>query len=338
MNIAIAAEKRALKDNALLLAADVGGTKTNMYLFRVVPAGLESIKEHVFHTAEYNSMEAMIDDFLAAGEKPDRICFGVAGPVIKGTVQLTNLGWPISAHSISQHYNNINVALLNDLEATAYSINALNGTDLYKLPSSGAAQPGNVAVIAPGTGLGEAGLYWDGTDYHPFATEGGHCDFAPRNAQDIEVYKFLANRFGHVSWERVLSGRGIENIFDYLCSVEGMQVCDSLDAEIAATSKAAAISAGADKYEEAAKTIALFFTYLAQESANLALKFMATGGLYIGGGIVPKNLQYLDEDIFRKAFAESGRLSTMLLEIPVTIILNDKAALIGAAYHGATKL
>ena len=196
---------------------------------------------------------------------------------------------------------------------------------------------GNIAIIAPGTGLGEAALYWDGHTHHPFATEGGHCDFAPRNKFDFDLYSFLQKKLGHVSWERLISGPGIVNIYEFLHDEMKREEPPWLRKEFENNDAAIIISRNADKCETCAEAMRLFTTYLAYESANLVLKVKATGGLFIGGGIAPQNISLFQHDIFFSSFRQSGRLNYLLEKIPVKIILNTKTALLGAADYGYTK-
>jgi glucokinase len=316
-----------------LLAGDIGGTKTNMALYRYDGKTFSLLKENKVRTKDYTDLGKMIADFLSTDKTPDRMCFGVAGPVLNGKVRITNVPWGIDSSEISKLYNNIPVHLINDLETTAYGLAVLEEKDLH-IVHEGKHTAGNWGIIAPGTGLGEAGLYWDGTSAHPFPTEGGHCDFAPRTAPDLEMYSYLQRKFGHVSWERLISGPGIFTIYEFLRDVKEMDVPAWLTEKMLAHDDASAlISEYAHDVPICAETMSMFMRYLATEAANLALKVKATAGIFIGGGIMPKNLKLLDAHIFIKWFHDFGRMQHVLEDIPVKIILNDKTALLGAAWY-----
>jgi glucokinase len=316
-----------------LLAGDIGGTKTNLALYSYDGKTFTLLKEDKYRTKDYNDPGKMIADFLSKDKTPDRMCFGVAGPVLNGKVRITNVPWGIDSKEISKLYNNIPVYLINDLETTAYGLAVLEEKDLHVV-HEGKHTPGNWGIIAPGTGLGEAGLYWDGKSAHPFPTEGGHCDFAPREEPDLEMYTYLNRKFGHVSWERLISGPGIVTIYEFLRDVKEMEVPAWLtDKMLAHDDTAALISENADDVPICAETMNLFLRYLATEAANLALKIKATAGIFIGGGIMPKNLKLLDAHTFIRWFHDFGRMKHVLEDIPVKIILNDKTALLGAAWY-----
>ncbi|HEY1008144.1 MAG TPA: glucokinase [Sphingobacteriaceae bacterium] len=316
-----------------VLAVDVGGTKTNLALFRYEDNRLSLIREKTSVTKQFAGAINCLKDFLG-DDQPDRICLGVAGPVQDSRVLLTNVSWEIDANRLSAALDNIPVFLINDLEATAYGLMGLEEKDLEVLNPGAPGSKGNIGIIAPGTGLGEAGLFWDGTYHHPFATEGGHCDFSPRTTTHMQLYSHLHQQLGgHVSWERVVSGMGIVNIYEFLRDRKEMEEPAWLAEKMASMDRAAAVSLHAGDCAICSETMSLFFTFLAAESANMALKFKATGGVYIGGGIIRKNMQHLHRNTFMKEFCSSGRLNPLLKDIPITIILNDKTALLGAACY-----
>ena len=320
------------------LAADIGGTKTRLGLFKPGEAGLITVKEQTYRTRDFSQPVHMIKDFLASEEEtPDKICLGVAGPVKDGSVKLTNAGWEINTAAIASSFGKVPVYLLNDLEASAYGIASLKNTDFSVLHKGQSGSKGNMAVIAPGTGLGEAGLYWDGTLHHPFAAEGGHCDFAPRTALDIELFCWLQQKLGHVSWERVISGPGIQTIFQFLTEVKKKEVSGRLLDEMEKQDAAGLISQNSGSCPVCEETMQTFFRYLAYESANLVLKLKAVGGIFIGGGIIPKNQHLLNKETFLSHFSDFGRLSWLLEDTPITIISNPDTALWGAAYFAALK-
>jgi glucokinase len=317
-----------------VLAVDVGGTKTNLSLFRYDGSRLILLKEKTSVTRQFPAAINCLNEFLSDQPMPDRASLGVAGPVQDGKVVLTNVDWEIDAGQLSAKLNNIPVYLINDLEATAYGLMGLEEKDLEVLNPGDPDSVGNIGIIAPGTGLGEAGLFWDGQYHYPFATEGGHSDFSPRTTTHMQLYSHLHQQLGgHVSWERVISGMGIINIYEFLRDKKGMEEPGWLAEKMRQMDPAACISIHAADCPICSETIALFFTFLAAESANMALKFKATGGVYIGGGIIRKNMQYLNKNIFIKEFCSSGRMAPLLKDIPITIILNDKTALLGAAYY-----
>jgi glucokinase len=321
---------------ASVLAGDVGATKTNLAIFEFAAGGFEILKEQRFHTKDFDSLDTMVSQFLGNSNMPGKICFGVAGPLKKNRIRITNLPTVVDQAALSSAFNR-QVYLVNDLEATAFGLSVLEKKDIHVIFEPQEQAVGNIAVIAPGTGLGEAGLYWDGKAYHPFATEGGHCDFASRNEMDCELFAYLHKKYDHVSWERVLSGPGIAAIFDFLHTRKDRTVPPWLAERILAHDPAEVISQNAEDVSICGETMHLFLRYLATESANLALKFKATGGVYIGGGILPRILRLVHTDHFLKWFRDAGRMKPLLEDIPVNIILNDRAALLGAAFYGASR-
>jgi glucokinase len=320
---------------ATILAADIGGTKTNIAIYRLDAKGPELQEHKRYVSKDHSSLTEIVRDFT--GDKlPDRICAAVAGPVIDGKSKLTNLSWQLDSRAMSKDLN-VPVCFINDLEATAFGLAGLGKDELATLAEGQPGSKGNIAIIAPGTGLGEAGLYWDGQRYHPFATEGGHADFAPRNDTDVEMFRFLQRQFGHVSWERVVSGMGIKNIYRFLTEQRKEPAPDWLKDRIRDGDAAAAISEAAMKKEDpvCAGAMELFVRYLATESSCLVMKLMATGGLYLAGGIPPKILPLLQNDSWEKNFDNNGRMHELSEKVPVHVVLNDKMPLMGAAYFGA---
>ena len=318
-----------------ILAADIGGTKTNVALYESNAKGLTIVKEQRYVSKDHPSLTDIIHDF-SGGKLPHRISAAVAGPVIDGKSKLTNLPWLLDSKAMSEEMK-MPVSFINDLEATAYGMAGLDAKELATLAAGEPGSKGNIAIIAPGTGLGEAGLFWDGQRYHPFATEGGHSDFGPRTHLDIEIFYFLQQQFGHVSWERVVSGMGIKNIFHFLTDQRKEQIPEWLSQRLQDEDPAAVISQAALHHEDlvCAQTMELFVRYLATEASSLVLKLMATGGLYLAGGIPPKILPLLQNDSWTKNFDNNGRMHDLSDRIPVHVVLNDKMALQGAAYYGA---
>lgn len=334
LQFGISKNKQLTGKNTLVLAGDIGATKTNLALFKVEGDNVISLQETQYRSRHYKNIIGLTNTFIKNSLLPDSICFGVAGPVLNGRAKLSNIEWEIDSNELSRYFGVKNVQLINDLEATSYGLAILNEKDI-RLIHKGNGQPvGNVAVIAPGTGLGEAGLFWDGNYYYPFATEGGHSDFAPRNEFDFELYNFLHHKFGHVSWERLVSGPGIVNIYEFLREVKKREEPNWLKEKFKDADISAVISMHVMQSEICKETMQLFICYLAYESANLVLKLKATGGLFIGGGIAPQIVSLFEDNQFYAAFCQSGRLNYLLKSVHVKIILNSKTALLGAGYYG----
>ncbi|MEA2555815.1 MAG: glucokinase [Actinomycetota bacterium] len=316
-----------------VLAADVGGTNTRLALFEpgnAVPMHLET-----FASNDHASLDEMIRLFLA--EHPvtvDAACAGVAGPVRAGRTETVNLAWPVDGASLATTLGLPSVTVLNDLEANAWGLGSLGPDDVAGVLGGIPDAAGNRAVISAGTGLGQAGLYWDGTRHHVFATEGGHADFAPRSELEIDLYRFLAAELGHVSYERVVSGMGLVNIHRFLVHRGGSGTPEWLAEAIASgTDEAAAISRHALEMSDptAVRALDLMLSIFGAQAGNLALSVMATGGVYLGGGIAPKILPRLRAGGFAEAFLAKGRFAELMSRIPVHVILNQLTALVGAA-------
>jgi glucokinase len=324
------------KTNRTLLAGDIGATKTLFAIFSVSEDRVLKVREDRFITKDCGSFEEVIREFLH-DEVPDVISFGVAGPVMDGVVNITNVATVLNSKQMSEALNHIPVYFINDLEATGYGISWLKDEELKLIFEGRKNATGNIGIIAPGTGLGEAAAYWDGHKYHQFSTEGCHCDFASRTQEDFELYNYLREKYTHVSWERVVSGNGIIQIFEFL-QQKKKEIPEWLTTQLKNEDAAKVISSNAKKVEICGQTMQLFFRYLAQEAGQLALKTKATGGLFIGGGIMPQILSLLDIDAFMQQFTDFGRLKFLLEAIPVKVILNEQTALLGAAAFGAAVL
>src|SRR5262245_27747809 len=320
----------------MILAGDVGGTSTRLAFFTVEGGRMNLIVEKVYPSRSHKSLDEIVTEFVSHHRLAiEYACFGIAGPVRQGRVETPNLAWVVDQGNIARELH-IEIAwLINDLLANTYGMLALDDKDFVVLNDGAPNAVGNVAVISAGTGLGEAGAYWDGKRYHPFACEGGHGSFAPRNELEINLLKYLINKFGHVSSERVVSGPGLRNIFDFLRETGRGEAPDWLIAEMDQKDPSAVISqAGLEgKSELCARALDLFISCFGAEAGNLALKFLATGGVFIGGGIAPKIIQKLKEPAFKEAFTQKGRFKHLLEAIPVRVILNDKTALFGAARY-----
>jgi glucokinase len=319
----------------MILAGDIGGTKTNLALF---DDRLQTIVARTYPSREHDSLDHIVEAFVAeASARPRRACFGVAGPVLEGKSKTTNLPWIVDAAALARVLGLRRVALLNDLEANAYGIAVLGPEDLVVLAAGAPEARGNAAVIAAGTGLGEAGLHWDGQRFHPFASEGGHASFGPRTPLEIELLSFLLRRFDHVSWETVLSGPGLVQIYEFLRDSGRGEQPDWLAEELRGEDPAALISQFAlqNRSELCSAALDLFVVLYGAEAGNLALKLKATGGVYIGGGIAPKILTRLKSPAFLEAFRSKGPMRPLLEGIAVKVITNDKTALLGAAHFAA---
>lgn len=320
----------------MILAGDIGGTKTVIGLLEEAGDRLRAVREETFPSKSHGALEEILDRFLGGGARPALLaaCFGVAGPVVEGRSKTTNLPWELDELKLADALRIPRVKLLNDLEAAAYGMLHLDPTDLCGL-QPGLKRKGNIAVIAAGTGLGEAILYWDGERHHPLASEGGHADFAPQTDLEIQLLAYLQREFGHVSYERVLSGPGFFNIYRFLRDTAYAEEPAWLREKLAMGDPSATITqvalAGGDPLCTA--TLDLFVAIYGAEAGNLALKSLAVGGVYIGGGIAPKILPKLVEGTFIRAFTSKGRLADLMRTIEVKVALNPRAPLIGAAYY-----
>jgi len=323
----------------MLLAGDIGGTKTNLAIFSPEMGWRTPLVEQTFPSSQYPSLEAIAQEFLAQQHfSIDQASFGVAGPVVAGRATITNLPWTMDEQELQKALNIPSVRLLNDLDAIAHAVPFQKPDDLHTLNIGQPVPGGAIAVIAPGTGLGEAFLTWDGSQYQAQTSEGGHADFAPTNAPEIELLRYLQQRYKHVSFERVCSGKGLPNIYIYLKESGYAEEPLWLAEQLAAASDRAPVivKAALEKDKETpadlcVATLNTFVSILGAEAGNLALKVLATGGVYIGGGIPPRILPYLDGERFLQAFRNKGRFTDMLTRIPVHVILNPQIALLGAA-------
>ncbi|MDX1412186.1 MAG: glucokinase [Nitrospirales bacterium] len=345
----------------MILAGDIGGTKTLLALYDWKDQRVEPVRQESYWSEDYGSLEEVLTEFLEEESEgiPDveisqeptnseesktspepsssptltGACFGVAGPVLNNVCRTTNIPWVIDGQKIAQHLQMKNVRLLNDLEATAYGLMELHPDELESLnPSASDQTSGTRALIAAGTGLGQAILFWDGTRYLVSPSEGGHSDFAPNSDTEIELLRYLRTSFLHVSYDRVLSGPGIHTIYQFLRDTQKNE--PTWFAERLPTGDPAALIAEAalsGKPDICAQTLKLFISIYGGEAANLALKTLAIGGIYLGGGIAPKILPLLRDGTFLKAFLDKGRYKRLLNKIPVHVILNPKSALLGAA-------
>ncbi len=324
----------------MILAGDIGGTHARVAWFSIQNGCAVRGPLEIYPSHEHASLESVVRSFLDQHrEKPSAACFGVAGPVRDGRAQMANLNWIVDSASLARQIGCDTVMVINDLLANAWGIGGLGPGDFATLNVGAPDARGNLGVISAGTGLGEAGLYFDGSRHHPFPSEGGHSDFAPSNDLQSEMLGYLRREFGHVSVERVLSGSGLLHIYRFLRDSGRGEEPPALRREIetaedpaipvwrAATDGGCALAAAA---------LEVFVSIYGAEAGNLALKLLACGGIYLGGGLAPRIIEHLGKPGFRSAFTGKGRMKEILAAIPVRVILNDEAALIGAARAAAT--
>ena len=346
----------------MILAGDIGGTKTQLALYDWTAERIDPLRLETFHSTDYASLEEMLTDFLAPPKIPLSIdqldpakqeepaaapeaatatvtaaCFGVAGPVFENHSRTTNLPWVVDGPAVSKQFDIRHVQLINDLEAMAYGILLLKPDELVTLNAgTPPSRPQAIALIAAGTGLGQSILFWDGSRYRPIPSEGGHADFAPNSDQEIDLLRYLRSQYLHVSYERVLSGPGLLAIYEYLRDAKKNEPT-WLAENIKAGDPAAEIAEAGLKgqAEIAMQALDQFASIYGAEAGNLALKSMAVNGVYLGGGIAPKILTKLKDGTFMKAFTNKGRYKRMMSQIPVHIVMNQHTGLLGAAATAA---
>ncbi len=322
-----------------ILAGDIGGTNARLTIYDVELTHYQTLAAETFPSREYGTLEEIVSGFVKGhGIQCQRACFGVPGPVKDGRAQTTNLPWLVETSKLATAAQVEALALINDLKAQAYGIAVLGPQDFEVLNAGSETASGNAALIAAGTGLGQAGLYWDGQAYRPFATEGGHTSFGPTGERQVALLAFLAQRFGRVSWERIVSGPGFVNIFEFLLEYRDAAKPAWLDDELGeGGDPAPAITRAAleERCEICVETLELFVELYGAEAGNLALKMLATGGVFVGGGIAPKIIDALREPGFMNAFLDKGRMRPLLEATPVRVITNKSTALLGAARYAA---
>jgi glucokinase len=327
----------------LILAGDVGGTKVALALFDFQSGNLHHAAEKRYPAKDYPGLEAIVKEFLAEYQQEGKIsaaCFGVPGPVRHGVLRLTNLPWTLDSRKLSLDLCIDHVFLINDLEANGYGIPELKAEQIFTLSAGDPSAAGNRALISAGTGLGEAFLVWNGKRHIPMASEGGHCDFAARNEDEIDLLRHLQKKMGgRVSYERVIAGVGIKSVYDFLRDERKMEEPAWLRERLAVDDPNAVIGelGLSGESEICVKTLDMVVGAYGAEAGNLALKVLATGGVYVGGGIAPKILKKLEDGTFMKAFTDKGRLSDLLVQTPVRVILESRAALIGAAAYAEAR-
>ena len=290
----------------MILAGDVGGTKVHLALYDFTNGNLQYTRDHKFPAKDYSGLEEIVKEFLG-GNEVTSACFGVPGPVRDGRLRLTNLPWTLDSREISHNLKIQHVFLINDLEANGYGVAELKTDQIYTLSEGDASQIGNRALIAAGTGLGEGILAWNGKIHVPMPSEGGHTDYGPRNEDEIDLLRFLKQKYqGRVSYERVVAGMGITNIYDFLRDVRGMEEPAWLRDRIASEDPNAVITelALSAKSELCEKTLDMYVSAYGAEAGNLALKILSVGGLYLGGGIAPRILEKLKDGTFMRSFTD----------------------------------
>jgi glucokinase len=322
----------------LVLAGDIGGTNTRLGLFGSSGGRLRLLSEKTYPSKNYKGLENILAEFLRGQRTIAAACFGVAGPVTEKVIVVTNLPWWIDIQSLQRVLSLKNVEVINDLVANAYGISVLKKED-FEILNAGRARKGNQALISAGTGLGEAILFWDGEQFVPSPSEGGHAEFGPRNRLEMELFNYLSGRFDHVSYERVLSGEGLFHIYQFLKDSKRFGREPSwLSEKMKGEDPPEVISdmAHLRKNRLCVKALDLFTSIYGAAAGNLALQVMAVGGVFIGGGIAPKTIWKLKDGTFMKAFKDKGRLSRIVAQIPVRVIMNEGTALLGAASRATT--
>jgi glucokinase len=328
----------------MILAGDVGGTKVHLALYNFANGRLQPVRDQKFPAHDFATLDDVVDQFLGSGkEKKEEIlaaCFGCPGPVRDGRLKLTNLPWTLDTRDLVKSLGIPHIFLINDLEANGYGIPELAPDSIFLLHSGDANASGHAGLMAAGTGLGEALLIWDGKTHRPIPSEGGHCDFAARTDREIALLEYLRDTLkGRVSWERVVSGLGIKNVYSFLRDVEKINEPGWLHDRMIAEDPNAVIGQCAEDGSSSLcfETMKTFSAAYGAEAGNIALKVLATGGIYLGGGIAPKILKTLKNGAFMQAFLDKGRLSPLLESIPVRVILDDTCALLGAAAYAEAR-
>ena len=327
----------------MILAGDVGGTKVHLALYNFTAGRLAAVRDSKFPAAQFASLDEVVNAFLPDSEEKRQIvaaCFGCPGPVRDGRLKLTNLPWTLDARELQRFLGIEHISLINDLEANAYGIPELGPESIFTLHPGDPGARGHQGLIAAGTGLGEALMIWDGKVHRPVASEGGHCDFAARTDREVALLQHLRHTLnGRVSFERVVSGLGIKNVYGYLRDVEKLDEPGWLKHRLATEDPNTVIGTCAEDGSSSIcfETMKIFSAAYGAETGNIALKVLASGGMYLGGGIAPKILKTLQNGAFMAAFLDKGRLSPLLQSIAVRVILDDTCALLGAAAYAEAR-
>jgi glucokinase len=325
----------------MILAGDIGGTNTRLAFFEGTPKHLNPLAIEVFPSRDHKGLAEIARIFLDRhNQNAQAAVFGIAGAVVDGRVEATNLPWVVDSQHLTSELGIDRVELINDLLANAHGIALLDDSDFVVLNPGSPSPTGNRALISAGTGLGEAGLLAHAEGYEPFPSEGGHVDFAPRNELEIELLRYLMDRFERVSYERVLSGPGLHNVYQFLRDTGRGEEPSWLAEQMTHGDPSAAIATSAleGTSDICVQALDIFVSVYGAEAGNLALKVVATGGMFVGGGIAPKIIRKLSSSTFIKAFTAKGRMSHLLEDIPVRVITNDKTALLGAGRVAALAL
>jgi len=327
-----------MEENRMILAGDIGATRTRLAAFQTENNKLELVVENTYKSQEHGGIQEIISGFVKAEGIPvHSACFGVAGPVRGGKSKISNLPWTIDSRQLAAQLKLEWIGLINDLEAYAYGIDALESKDFVTLSDGlGEDAEGNRVVISARTGLGVAGLYWDGFRHHPFPCEGGHADFAPNSDLEAELAQYLRKKFHHVSCERILSGPGIRNIYDFLRDSGKAEEPTWLQNRMSEAPDPPALISQLALENKAAicdQTLNIFVSVYGSETGNCALNFLATGGVFIGGSIAAKIVPRMQHSVFMESFLDKGRMRALLADIPVKIILNDNCGITGAARY-----
>jgi glucokinase len=321
----------------MILAGEIGATRVRLAAFETEGNRLQSVVEKSYMSQQHGGLAEILADFIKTEGIPvHSACFGAAGPVRNGRSKISNLPWTIDSQEVARQLKLNTVGLLNDLEAYAYGIDALESKDFVTLSEGSEDAEGNRAVISAKTGLGMAGLYWDGFRHHPFACEGGHADFAPRNGLEMELLGYLQQKYGRISCERILSGPGIRNVFEFLRDTHKAEEPAWLRDQLNAASDQPPLISKLALEGKAAicdQTLSIFVSVFGAEAGNCALRFMSTGGIFIGGTIAAKILPKMKDPAFMQSFLDKGRMETLLKDMPVKIVLNDDSGIIGAARY-----
>jgi glucokinase len=321
----------------MILAGDIGGTRTLLAAFDVEGSKLTRVVQKAYPSQEHGGLGEIVASFVKTEGIPvHSACFGVAGPVRRGRSKISNLPWTIDSRELAQQLRLESVGLINDLEAYAYGVDAMESKDLVTLNPGLDDAEGNRAVISARTGLGVAGLYWDGFRHHPFACEGGHTDFAPRNDVEIELFRYVLKKHGHVSTERILSGPGIKTIYEFLRDTKKAEEPGWLKEQMDKAPDSAALIAKTAQEKKApicGQTMSIFVGVYGAKTGDCALNFMSTGGIFICGIIAARNLPRMQDPAFMEAFLCKGRMRGLLEEMPVKVVLNDDCGLMGAARY-----
>ena len=328
-------------NNLSILAADVGGTKTNIAQFVSQNGKMVLQLEETYTTNHHNSLTEIILDFIKKNnfEKPDRISIGAAGPVVNGTCHTTNIKFKIDVTELSRDLQIDKVHLINDLEATAFGMTEVDDEFMVTMRNGNPSIGGHIAILAPGTGLGEACLFWDGKYLRPMPSEGGHSEFAPRTDVEFELVKFLQKTYGEIIvWERLVSGPAIYKIYEFLRDVKGYEEQAWLTQKLAeAKDKSAVISetAMSGLCTTCVLAMEMLVDFMARRANNMVLNYKATGGLILAGGIPPRIYNFINKDKIEESFLKCDEMEPLLAGIPIYLNLNSKTALYGAAYYGA---